>query len=85
LIAALGGAARPFMPIRRARLAAPIDANGGRDHYLRGIWREDGVVALDGQDSAVLTNLARADVFIIRAAHSPAAAAGELVEILDVA
>jgi molybdopterin molybdotransferase len=85
LIAALGGAAQPFTPVRRARLAAPLRANGERDHYLRGIWREDGVVALDEQDSAALTNLVRADVFIIRAAHAPAAETGELVEVIDIA
>lgn len=85
LIAALGGAARPLTPVRRARLAEPIAANEERAHYVRGIWRNDGVVALDGQDSAALTNLVRADIFIIRAAHAPAAAVGELVEIIDIA
>jgi molybdopterin molybdotransferase len=85
LIATLGGATNPFTPIRRARLAAPIHANGNRDHYLRAIWRGDGVVALDEQDSAALTNLVRADIFIIRPAHAPTAEAGELVEVIDIA
>lgn len=85
LVATLGGATTPLAPIRRARLAAPIGSNGDRAHYLRGKWTTDGVVALDGQDSAALTNLARADLFIIRAAHAPSADPGELVEIIDIA
>jgi molybdopterin molybdotransferase len=85
LIAALGGASRPFAPKRRARLAQPIAASGERDHYMRGAWSMDGVVALDGQDSAALTNLTRADLFIIRAAHAPVADAGDIVEIIDIA
>lgn len=85
LIAKLGGATRPLLPIRRARLAEPLEGNGGRAHYLRGSWTEEGVVALDGQDSAALTNLARADLFIIRAPNASPALAGDLVEIIDIA
>ncbi|MGE0774535.1 MAG: gephyrin-like molybdotransferase Glp [Sphingomonadaceae bacterium] len=85
LIAALGGAAKPFAPTRRARLGRMIPPNGGRDHYMRGIWGEDGVVALDGQDSAALTNLTQAQLFIIRHANAPMAAAGDLVDIIDIA
>lgn len=84
LIAALGGALRPFAPKRRARLAQPIAAGGERDHYMRGAWSMDGVVALDGQDSAALTNLTRADLFIIRSAHAPIAEIGDIVEIIDI-
>lgn len=85
LIATLGGAARPFMPVRRARLARAMTANGERDHYMRGTWTDDGVIALEGQDSSALTNLTRADLFIIRPAHSPAIEAGEMVEIIEIA
>ena len=85
LIAALGGATRPFAPIRRAQLAEGLAANGDREHYVRGMWREDGIVALDGQDSAMLTNLTRADLFIVRRAKAPPARAGDIVEIIDIA
>lgn len=85
LIAALGGAAKPFAPVRRAQLAEALGANGDREHYLRGIWREGGVAAVDGQDSAMLTNLTRADLFIVRPAHAPASRAGDIVDIIDIA
>jgi molybdopterin molybdotransferase len=85
LIARLGGSAQPFAPVRRARLARPLPANGGRDHYIRGTWTEEGVIALEGQDSAALTNLVKAGLFIIRAAHAPAASPGDLVQIIDIA
>ena len=85
LIAALGGATRPFAPIRRAQLAEGLAANGDREHYVRGMWREDGIVALDGQDSAMLTNLTRADLFIVRRAKAPPARAGDIVEIIAIA
>ncbi len=84
LVAALGGAARPFMPVRRARLAKAIGPNSDRAHYLRGTWHDDGVIALEGQDSAALTNLTRATLFVIRPAYAPAAEAGETVEIIDI-
>ena len=85
LIARLGGSAQPFAPARRARLARPLPANGGRDHYIRGTWTEEGVIALEGQDSAALTNLVKAGLFIIRAADAPAASPGDLVQIIDIA
>jgi molybdopterin molybdotransferase len=85
LIATLGGATRPFMPVRRARLAKAIGTNGERDHYLRGTWEDDGVVALEGQDSSALSNLTRAGLFIIRPAHAPAIEAGQSVDIIEIA
>ena len=85
LIAKLGGSSKPFAPIRRARLASALPANGERDHYIRGAWSEDGVFALEGQDSAALTNLVRAGLFIIRTAHAPAASPGDLVQIIEIA
>jgi molybdopterin molybdotransferase len=85
LIAALGGAAEPLSAPRVAALAAPIPENGERAHYMRGRWRDGGVMPLDGQDSAALTDLAAATLLIVRRPHVPAAAAGEIVEIIDIA
>ncbi len=85
LIAALGGAAKPFAPVRRAQLVEALGANGDREHYLRGMWHTDGVAAVDGQDSAMLTNLTRAGLFIVRPAHAPALRAGDIVDIIDIA
>ena len=85
LIARLGGSTSPYAPVRRARLAHALPANGERDHYLRGTWNEEGVSALEGQDSSALTNLVKAGLFIIRAAHAPAASPGDLVQIIEIA
>lgn len=55
---------------RRGILAAPVDANGPRAHYMRArIEHRDGAVALRPfarQDSALLTVLAEADALLIR-------------------
>ncbi len=70
-----------------ARLAAPLPANGPREHYMRATLSrdEDGsvrVTAFASQDSAQLSNLAAADVLIIRPPHAPAAEVGETVTCL---
>lgn len=85
LIAAMGGAAQPIPALRHAVLATPAPANGDRTHYLRALWRDGGVSPLEHQDSATLTDLAAASLLIVRAPHAPAAAAGEIIEIIDIA
>jgi molybdopterin molybdotransferase len=69
-----------------ARLAAPLEANGPRQHYMRarssaGI--SGAVVApLPSQDSSLVGIFAAADCLILRPPNAPAAAAGEAVEIM---
>lgn len=85
LIAALGGAATPLDAPRHATLIESLPANGPRAHFMRGLWRDGGVASLDGQDSAMLTDLAAATLLIMRAPHAPAAAPGETVQIIEIA
>lgn len=76
-------------PIRRARLTAPLEANGPRTHYMRAALSpaSDGALPfadpLASQDSSALSLLTSADCLIIRPAGAPALAPGALVDIMD--
>lgn len=63
-------------------LAEPLDANGEREHYMRGVASSGEVRALPDQDSSLMRLLAQANCLIIRAARAPAAAAGSMVPVL---
>ncbi|MGN6269320.1 MAG: molybdopterin molybdotransferase MoeA [Sphingomonas sp.] len=85
LIAAMAGAADPLPRTFAAPLGEAIPANGDRTDYLRAELRDGRAYASTIQDSSMLRTLARAGCLIVRAPHAPAAAAGELVEILPLA
>lgn len=86
LIAALLGEDRPPLSATRLPLAAPLPANGIREHYMRGRFVElDGtraVEALPSQDSSLTAALASADCLIVRAPNTPPLQAGDAVPIL---
>ena len=84
LLAGLGGL-DPLAALRwrTARLADPLEPSGDRETFVRARQREDGVVALHGQDSGLQLTLASADLLVRRAPLSPAAAAGTPVEVVD--
>ncbi len=72
---------------RAAVLAHALEANGPRQHYMRGtLERVAGglprVTALASQDSAHMSALAAADVLIVRPPNAPAAAPGDTVRVL---
>jgi molybdopterin molybdotransferase len=72
---------------RAAVLAHAMEANGPRQHYMRGtLERVAGglprVTALASQDSSHMSALAAADVLIVRPPDAPAAAAGDTVRVL---
>jgi molybdopterin molybdotransferase len=68
---------------RPARLAAPLPANGPREHYMRGRLRADGTAEGFGrQDSSLLTVLAEADILVVRPPDDPPRAAAEAVRIV---
>ena len=80
-------AARDHSPdLRDAHLGKAMTANDSRVDYVRAIVDkgEDGLVAtaFDTQDSSMLKNLAKANGFIIRPPHSPAAAAGTSCRVM---
>lgn len=72
--------------IGRARLAAPVGAEGPRQHYLRAEILDGPDLPVirpyDDQDSARLSLLSQADALLIRPAGDPAREAGEIVSYL---
>lgn len=77
----------PAEPPLRARLTAPMAANGPREHFLRA----ELVSAADGslearpypdQDSSLVTVFARADALLRRGAGASRANAGDAVEVV---
>ena len=68
----------------RAISASAIDANGPRQHYMRGRYTADGrVETFERQDSSLLATLADADCLIIRPPFAEAVKAGETVRLLS--
>jgi molybdopterin molybdotransferase len=74
----------------KARLAEPLRPNGPRTQLMRALLTHDdtGTLmarALGDQDSSLVTVFAQADGLLRRPAQAPAAAAGELVDVLPLA
>jgi molybdopterin molybdotransferase len=86
MLRAMLGLSDVFPPVLRARLAAPLEGNGPRAHYMRARLAEDAtgrsVTAHDRQDSALLTVLVGANALLIRPPHDGPRAAGDMVEVL---
>ncbi len=88
ILARLQGA-KPVDRFGTAVLAAPVAANGPRDHYMRGrvVVGADGrhhATPLSDQDSSLVSILAAANTLIRRPPHAPAAEIGEVVAVLTV-
>ncbi len=81
LVARLAGRTHA-LPMERLALASALPANGPRRDHLRARRTAQGAEAFARQDSALLQMLAQADVLIIRPAHAPAAAAGDMVDCI---
>ena len=86
LIRAMTGS-DPHPPFLKARLAAPLKPNGGRVQLMRVMLAhdDDGVLTVDplaDQDSSLVTVYAKADGLMRRPMNAPAAAAGEMVDVL---
>ena len=76
------GLAHPIEAPKTGTLAAPIEKNGPRQHYMRAIQTDDGLIAAPSQDSARTAILSGAQALIIRPPHAPAAEAGTPVSYL---
>lgn len=84
---ALLGLDLPAHPLQQMVLGADIGANDRRQDYLRATVTENGdgrrsATPYGRQDSSMLALLASADGLIVRPPHAPAAAKGELVDVL---
>jgi molybdopterin molybdotransferase len=88
LIAAYQGA-DPGLPMVSARLAAPLSANGPREHWMRAqLGHEDGVLTAHpyrDQDSSLVSVFAAADALLVRPPGAAAAEAGEVAMVLPLA
>ncbi|WP_138470165.1 gephyrin-like molybdotransferase Glp [Poseidonocella sp. HB161398] len=75
---------RTARPAARAtiRLAAPIPANGPREHYMRATLGPEGIALLPSQDSSLLGILAQADALLVRPPSDPARDTGASVEYI---
>ena len=82
VIRAMQGLPAQALEPTRARLAAPVAANGPRTHYMRARMTADGIAPFDRQDSALLSVLSQADAFLIRPPNAPATEAGTTVDCL---
>ncbi len=81
--AILGHAAKPA-PRSQARLAAPLAANGLREHYLRAVIGPDGVTAFSKQDSSLLSVLSEANCLIVQPPGHPGGSIGTLVDVIAI-
>lgn len=86
MLRAMLGLREVLPPVLRARLAAGIEGNGPRAHYMRAHLSDspDGreVTAFDRQDSSLLTVLSEANALLLRPANDGPRAAGDSVEVL---
>jgi len=81
LVLALQGATTPHR-MTTARLAAPLPANGPREHWMRARLGPDGVTPFPDQDSSLVTVFAAADALLRRLPGAEAATAGDEVDVL---
>jgi len=84
---ALLGLDVPAHPLEQMVLGADLPENDRRQDYLRATIAENGdgrrsATPYGRQDSSMLALLAAADGLIVRAPHAPAAARGDLVDVL---
>ena len=83
MLCAMQGLPAERIPHRTAPLAAPLSANGPREHYMRAHFDGAALTAAERQDSSLLSVLARANALVIRPPHGPAIEAGTLVPFID--
>ncbi len=79
LIRHLAGSLSPLPETRTARLTTQIGATGNRAEYLRAVYQDREISALQGQDSGLVTTLAKANALIICAANVPETSSGDRV------
>lgn len=73
--------------LQSARLSAPLQPEGDRQHYLRAQLSKGDhlplITSFAVQDSARLATLAQADALLLRPAFDPAREAGEIVQYIS--
>jgi molybdopterin molybdotransferase len=64
-------------------LTVPLGPGDDRETFVRAAWDGEKVMPADYQDSGAQKTLADAELLIRRGIGAPAAAAGDMVEIID--
>jgi molybdopterin molybdotransferase len=86
LLAAMQGLPQHGPTYRRATLAAAVEANGPRTHFMRATLQpgdgDMGIAPFDRQDSSLLSVLAAADALLMRPPNDGPRAAGDQVHYL---
>jgi molybdopterin molybdotransferase len=81
-IRAMLGLGHAPAPRLTAPLAAPLDANGPREHYMRAVLEDGRLTAMESQDSSLLGILSRSNALIVRPVGDGAHRTGDVVEYL---
>ena len=89
LIAKLSGRPSHETNVVEARLAAPLDRNGPRQHYMRARRTRcsadgEAVTPAESQDSSLLSILASSNCLIVRPPGAPALEAGSKVTVVPI-
>lgn len=79
---AMLGLGRHPAPRLRAPLAAPLAANGPREHYMRAILEDGALRAMESQDSSLLSILSQANALIVRPVGDGPRAEGDAVDYI---
>jgi molybdopterin molybdotransferase len=82
LLRAMQGLPPAALPVQTATLAAPLSANGPREHYMRAVIDGDRITALDRQDSSLMSVLADANALLVRPPHDPEKTTGAAVKFI---
>ena len=83
-VRAMLGLGRTALSRRRAPLAAPVSANGAREHYMRAVFDRSRssprLKVLERQDSSLMSVLEQADALVVRPPFDPARKEGDFVD-----
>jgi len=82
LLRAMQGLPPAALPVQTATLAAPLSANGPREHYMRAVFDSDRITALDRQNSSLMSVLADANALLVRPPHDPEKTTGAAVKFI---
>ncbi len=83
-IAALLGLPKRPAGRREAPLAQALEANGPREHYMRGVFRDGTLSVAPDQDSAMLHVLAEANALVIRRPGDGPREAGDIMQFIEI-
>jgi molybdopterin molybdotransferase len=77
--------AEHYIPVQKmAQTTVELESVANRAKFLRAVVDQNGITPFDSQDSAKLSVLAASNALLVRPAHSPAIASGELVPYISI-